>query len=232
MSEITLVAPGGIRAALQQLIPIFETASGHKVTPTFCSGGAAKSRTIDGEPFDVPVVQPPLDTVIASGNVIAGTETPVATVSVVIGIRAGAPKPDLTTTEGVKRFLLATTSISYPAAARGAACGVSFEATMAKLGISEAMAPKVKNSTGGWEAIAMLARGEVEVGVTFASEMDPDSRVEMLGALPRDLSTPTGFVAFVNAKSKEPDAAAALTRFLTTPEAQKVFTACGMTPGK
>jgi molybdate transport system substrate-binding protein len=232
MSEITLVAPGGIRTALQQLIPVFEKASGHKVTPTFGSGGAAKSRTIEGELFDVPVVQPPLDAVVASGHVIVQSETPVATVSVVIGVRSGIPKPDISTAEGVKRLLLGAQSVAYPSASRGAACGVSFEATMAKLGISEAMAPKVKSSPTGWESIAMLARGEVEVGVTFASEMDEDSRVEMLGAMPRDLSTPTGFVAFVNAQSKAPDAAAALIKFLSSPEAGKVFTACGMTPGK
>ncbi len=232
MSEITLVAPGGIRTAIQTLIPAFEKATGHKVTPTFGSGGAAKSRTIDGEMFDVPVVQPPLDTVIASGKVIPSTETPIATVSVVVGIPAGTPKPDFASAEGIKRFLLGAKSIAYPAAARGAACGVSFEATMAKLGIADAMAPKVKNSQSGWEAITMLARGEVDIGVTFASEMDADPRVEMLGAMPLDLSTPTGFVAFVNAQSKEPDAAQALIKFLSSPEAAKVFTDCGMKPGK
>jgi molybdate transport system substrate-binding protein len=149
-----------------------------------------------------------------------------------VGIPAGTPKPDFASAEGIKRFLLGAKSIAYPAAARGAACGVSFEATMAKLGIADVMAPKVKNSQSGWEAITMLARGEVDIGVTFASEMDADPRVEMLGAMPLDLSTPTGFVAFVNAQSKEPDAAQALIKFLSSPEAAKVFTDCGMKPGK
>jgi molybdate transport system substrate-binding protein len=230
--EITLVAPGGIRTAIQRLIPGFEAKTGHKVTPTFISGGAAKAKTVEGEIFDVPIVQPPLDTVLASGHVVPTSETPLATVSVVLAIRAGLPKPDISTADGVKRLLLGAQSVSCPSASRGAACGVSFDATLAKLGISQAMAPKMKAAPSGWESIAMLARGEVEIGVTFASENEPDNRVQMLGALTRDISTPTGFVAFVNAHAKQPQAAAALIRYLASPEAATVFSECGMTPGK
>ena len=232
MSEITLVAPGGIRTALLKMIPDFEKATGHKVTPTFISGGAAKAKTVEGEMFDVPIVQPPLATVLASGNVVAASEMPLATVSVVVAVRAGMPKPDISTAEGVKRMLLAAKSISCPSAARGAACGVSFEATLAKLGITEAVMPKVKAAPSGWESVKMLARDEVEIGITFKSEADADPLVEMLGPLPRDISIPTGFVAFVHAKSKAPEAATALIKLLTTPDAAKVFTECGMTPGK
>ena len=59
-AEVSLIAPGGIRAAVQQLVPAFEQATGHKVNPTFGSGGGTKERVIKGEPFDVPMVQPPL----------------------------------------------------------------------------------------------------------------------------------------------------------------------------
>jgi molybdate transport system substrate-binding protein len=230
-AAITLVAPGGIRAALQRLIPVFEQQSGHKVTPTFTSGGSAKAKTVEGELFDVPIVQPPLDSVLASGHVVAESETPLATVSVVVAVRSGIPKPDISSGEAVKRLLLAAQSVACPSAARGAACGVSFDATLAKLGITEAMATKMKAAPGGWGAIEMLGRGEVEVGITFASEIDPDPNVELLGPLPRDISIPTGFVAFVNTRSKEPDAAAALIRFLSSPAAAKTFEECGMVPG-
>ncbi|HVA15693.1 MAG TPA: substrate-binding domain-containing protein [Stellaceae bacterium] len=231
MPEITLIAPGGIRAALQQLLPIFEQATGHKVAPTFASGGATKAKTVAGERFDVPVLQPPLVSVIASGNVDARSETPLATVSVVLAMRAGAAQPDISNAEGVKRLLLTVPSIACPNAAAGAACGVSFEATLTKLGITETVAPKIKPAPSGWEAIKMLARGEVELGITFESENDPDPDVAMLGALPREISTPTGFVAFVHARSPEPKAATALVQFLGSAAAAKIFRACGMTPG-
>jgi len=229
-ANITLVAPGGIRTALQQLIPMFEKESGHKVTPTFTSGGNAKAKTVEGELFDVPVVQPPLDSVIASGNVVATSEAPLATVSVIIAIRSGLPKPDISNGETVKRLLLAAQSVACPSAERGAACGVSFDASVAKLGITAAMAPKMKAAPGGWGAIEMLARGEVEVGITFASENDPDPRVEVLGPMPRDISEPTGFVGFVHTRSKEPEAAAAFLTFLRSPGAARMFEECGMVP--
>ena len=128
MAELTLVAPGGIRTALEQLLPVFEQRTGHKITPTFISGGATKQRTADGELFDVTVLQPPYDNVIASGNIVAKSETPLATVAVVAAVKKGTPKPDIATAEALKRALLAAPSISCPSIARGAACGVSFEA--------------------------------------------------------------------------------------------------------
>ena len=105
-TEITLIAPGGIRAALDDLIPQFEAQTGHKVKATYGSGGGTKARVIKGEAFDVPVVQLPLAPVIASGNVVAASETPLAHVEVGIAVRTGEPKPDISTAERVKKVLL------------------------------------------------------------------------------------------------------------------------------
>ena len=231
-SEITLVAPGGIRTALQKLLPQFEAKTGCKVAPSFMSGGAAKAKIVAGEPFDVPILQPPLEAVLASSHVVPASEAQLATVSVVLAVRSDAAKPDISTADGVRDLLLGASSIACPDAARGAACGVSFEASLKELGIAAAVAAKIRPVRSGWVAIETLARGEVDVGVTFASEMDPDPRVQLLGPLPRAISTPTEFVAFVNAQAGVPKAAAALIEFLRAPEAAKTFVACGMTPGK
>jgi len=230
--ELTLVAPGGIRTALQHLIPGYEKASGNKVTASFVSGGATKQKIVDGELFDVPVIQPPYDAVLASGNIDAKSETPLATVSVVAAIRAGMPKPDISNGEALKKLLLSVASISCPSIARGAACGVSFEATLAKLGIKDAIVPKIVAAPSGWESVKMLGRGEVELGITFASENDPNPDVQMLGALPREVSVPTGFVGFIHARTAHREAAAALLKHFSSDEAAKIFRECGMTPGK
>jgi molybdate transport system substrate-binding protein len=103
-----LIAPGGIRAAIDQIIPDFERRTGHKVKATYGSGGGTKAQVIRGEPFDVPVVQLPLEPVLASGHVIADSETPLATVSVGVAVRTGAPKPDIATADEVRRALLET----------------------------------------------------------------------------------------------------------------------------
>ena len=158
-AEVTLIAPGGIRAAFGQMIPAFEKATGHKVKATFGSGGGTKDRVIKGEPFDVPIVQLPLEPVIASGHVVAATETPLATVSVGVAVRSGAPKPDISTADAVKRLLLGSKAISYPNAASGGAAGVSFNETLEKLGIADAMKPKIKIAQGGRGAMELLAKG-------------------------------------------------------------------------
>src|SRR5436309_3537251 len=118
--EVTLVGPGGIQAAIEKLIPGFERTSGHKVKPTFGSGLGTKKQVADGVPFDVPIVQPPYPEVVASGNVVAGSATPLARVAVGIAVRKGEKKPDITTPEKVKALLLSVKSFSYPDPSGGA----------------------------------------------------------------------------------------------------------------
>ena len=231
-AEITLIAPGGIRAAIVQMIPEFERRTGHKVQATFGSGGGTKARVVKGDPFDVPVVQPPLPEVIASGHVDAASETPLATVAVGVAVRAGAPKPDISTADAVKRMLLGAKAIAYPNAARGAAAGVSFNETLARLGIAEEMKPKIKIAQGGRGAMELLAKGEVDIGLTFVSEIITEPGVDVVGPLPRDISTRTGLVAFVAVRGKEPAAAKALVAYLSGPEAAKVYVERGMQPGR
>lgn len=229
--EVTLIAPGGIRDAIQRMIPDFERKTGHTVKATFGSGGGTKQRVISGEAFDVPVVQPPLAEVIASGNVIAETETPLATVAVGVAVRKGAARPDISTPEAVRKMLIAAKTISYPDGARGAAAGVSFDATLRKLGIFDEMQTKIARAQGGAGAMALLARGEIEIGLTFLSEIH-DPGVEIVGPLPREISIPTGLVGFVSTRAKAPAAAQALLSYLASPEVAAVYESLGMRPGR
>ena len=112
--DVTLVAPGGMRCALDRMTPDFERKTGHKIKATIGSGGATHQQVVKGEPFDVPIVQPPYQDVLASGNVVASTETLLATVPMVVVVRKGASKPDISTPDAVKRLLLAAKAISYP----------------------------------------------------------------------------------------------------------------------
>jgi molybdate transport system substrate-binding protein len=231
-AEVTLVAPGGIRAALQDLIGKYQAQSGNTVKATFGSGGGTKARVIKGDPFDVPVVQLPLEPVIASGNVVAASETPLAHVAVGVAVRTGAPHPDISTADAVKKLLLNAKFISYPNAASGAAAGVSFDETLKKLGIAEEMKPKIKPAQGGRGAMELLAKGEVDIGLTFVSEIITEPGVEAVGPLPRAISEPTQLIGFIGAHSKDPAAAKALLSFISGPEAAAVYKARGMEPGR
>jgi molybdate transport system substrate-binding protein len=230
--EITLIGPGGIRQAVTALIPGFEKKTGNTVKATFGSGGGTKARVVKGEPFDVPIVQVPYPDVIASGHVVAASETPVANVSVGLAVRAGAPKPDISTADAVKKLLLSAKAIAYPNAENGAGAGLSFDATLKKLGIYDQVRAKTKPAQGGAGAMALLAKGEIDYGFTYVSEILPEPGVEVVGALPKDISTPTYLTAFLSAESKNPDAAKALIAYLTSPEAAAVYKARGMEPGK
>ena len=230
-SEVTLVAPGGIRDAVEQLIPGFESQSGHKVKATFGSGLGTKQQVVRGDAFDVPIVQPPYPDVLASGNVVAKSAKTLASVSVGVAVRHGAPKPDISTPDAVKRMLLAAKSISYPDGAAGAAAGVSFDATLKKLGISDQMQPKIKRAQGGAGAMEMVAKGDVEIGLTFLSEMAVPG-IDVVGPLPRAISTPTTLVGFVSSHAKDPAAAKALLDYLSSPAAAAVYKAKGMQPGR
>lgn len=230
-AEITLIAPGGIRDAIQKMIPDFERRTGHRVKAIFGSGGGTKKQVMSGEMFDVPIVQPPLPVVVATGHVIAATQTPLATVPVAVAVRKGAAKPDLSTAEAVKTMLLAARRVSFPDGARGAAAGVSFEETLRRLGIAEQMEPKLLRVQGGANAINALAQGESDIGLTFLSEIHNDG-VDIVGALPRGISKPTALVGYVHTQSKAPDAARALLQYLASPDVAGIYKALGMVPGR
>jgi molybdate transport system substrate-binding protein len=229
-AEISLIAPGGIRAPLDKLVPAFEQATGNKVTMTFASGGGTTARVVRGDAFDVPIVQPPLDSVIASAHVVAASATPLASVAVGVAVRPGEPKPGIATADAVKRLLFGVASLSSPSAANGAAAAVSFDATLSQLGIADAVKPKIKVALNGNAAMTMLANGEVALGVTFVSEMYATPGIAIVGALPKDISKRTDLVAFVGAAARDPAAARALVAWLSAPAAAATYRALGLEP--
>lgn len=231
-AEITLVAPGGIRAAVEQMIPAFEKKSGHKVKATFGSGNGTKAQVTKGDAFDVPIVQPPYPEVLASGNVVTTSETPLAHVAVGLAVRPGTPHPDISTPEAVKKLFLSAKSISYPDPKGGAAAGVSMNETLKKLGIADSMQSKIKLAQGGAGAMKMLADGQVEFGLTFVSEIITEPGVEVVGPLPESISTPTRLSGFIGTHAKDPAAAKELLTYLSSSDAAKVYKERGMVPGR
>lgn len=226
---VTLIAPGGIQAAIEKLIPEFERKSGLHVNPIFGSGLGTKRQVAHGDAFDVPIVQPPFPEVLASGNVLAASAVTLASVSVGVAVRKGAPKPDISTPDAVKRALLRARSVSFPNPAGGAAAGVSFVETLKKLGIAEQIEPHLKRAPGGPNAMKMVAEGEAEIGLTFVSEMD-EPGIEIVGPLPKEISTPTTLVGFVSSHAKNAAAARQLLDFISSPAAAPAYRAAHMQP--
>jgi molybdate transport system substrate-binding protein len=233
--EITFLAPGIMQEPIEQLIKGFEAKTGHKVKATFGGEDSTKQQVIKGEAFDVPALEStgktPLNDVIASGNVVAGSATPIAKIPVGVAVKKGAPKPDISTPEAVKRMLLNAKSIAYPDLAALPASGISVNDTIKKLGLLDQMQPKTKFGRGGPGSMTMVANGEVEIGFTFLPGMT-NPGIDIVGTLPAEISPPTVVVGFVSAHAKDPAAAKEFLMYLASPEADQAYIADKMQPGR
>jgi len=229
--EVTLIAPGGIRAAIEQLVPEFERKTGITVKPTFGSGLGTKQQVALGEAFDVPILQPPYQEVLASGNLVAASAKTLARVEVGVAVRKGAPRPDISSPDSVRRALLTAKSIAYPDPAGGAAAGVSFDQMLRRLGIAAQVESKLIRARGGGAAMEIAAKGEAEIGVTFVSEMQ-EPGLDIVGPLPASILPPTTLVGFVSTHAKDPAFAKALLKFLASREAEHAYRAQHMHAGK
>jgi molybdate transport system substrate-binding protein len=231
-AEVRVMISGGLTAAYQALVPEFERATGHKVLTAF---GPSMGTTVNaipvrlerGEPADVLImVGYALGDLIKQGKVMADTRVDLVKSPIGIAVKAGAPKPDISSTEAVKRALLAAKSIAYSDSASGAYVSTEM---FGKLGIADEMKDKARQipATPVGE---IVARGDAEIGFQQISELMPVAGIDIVGPLPPELQKITVFSAGVASVSKEPDAGKALIKFLASPAASAAITRSGMEP--
>jgi molybdate transport system substrate-binding protein len=223
-AELTLVASNAIDAILDDLVPKFERASGHSVTKRLGIASALRKQIEGGAPFDVTILVGALDNLVKQGKVAAGTPVALGRSGYGLAVRAGAPKPDISTTEAFKRTMLNAKSIGYT---EGGGSGTYFVRLLDRLGIAEAMKPKLRP---GANMQAAVARGEVEMTVNGIVPILRVPGIELVGPLPPELQSHSTFVAGIAAASREAAAAAALLTFLTSPVAASVFRQRGVDP--
>ena len=227
--EISVLASVLFKPALDKLIPGFESKTGYKVNFTWGSGVTARERVASGEIFDASIVFAPFTEALASGQVVISSATTLAGIKLSVTVRQGTPKPDISTLEAVKRTLLNAKSITYVDPARGT-IGQNALATVQRLGLVEQLRSKTVLATGGGNAQELAAKGAVEInlGPYFNDELVPG--VERVGALPRNVSTPTAIVGLIGIHAKDPAAAKALLDYLSSAEANAVYKEIGMEP--
>lgn len=230
-AEISVVSTTALTGVMQTLVPDFEHASGNKVRIAFMPSGAAKKLIDDGTvtPDVAIVTDTQIAELIRSGKVAAGSGANIARLAMGVAVRAGAPKPDISTPEKFKAALLAAKTVAYTDPAGGGASGILFAKVLDRLGIADAIKPKARLTTG--PVGALVASGEGELGVQQIPELKAVAGVEIVGPLPGDLQTVTVLAAGVTAAAKEPAAARAFIQFLTAPAAVTVITATGMDKG-
>jgi molybdate transport system substrate-binding protein len=228
--DTKVLASVALKATLTDLTAKYESTGGGKVAVDYGVAAQLKQRILDGEATDVAIlIRAMMEDLLKQGK-LSGDIVNVGGTPVAIAIRAGAPKPDIGSVEALKRTLLAAKSISYSDPAKGGASGVAFAKVVDQLGLTEQLKAKTILVPGA-QAPDLVAKGEAELGVAQASEILPVSGVELLGPLPAPLGSVTLFAAGISAGSKSPDAAKALIKFLTSPDAAPVLRAKGFGPG-
>src|SRR5262249_30425849 len=146
--------------------------------------------------------------------------------------RKGAGRRGFSTAEAVKTLLLGVKAFSVVDPAGAGAAGASFAETLQRLGIADQVKSKMRPAQGGRVAMEMLAKGEVDIGITFVSEIITEPGVEVVGQLPKEISTPTGLVGFQHAHSKDLAAARPLCAYLSSRGAAVVYKERGMVRGR
>jgi molybdate transport system substrate-binding protein len=227
-SEIKVLSAGAFKQVVVALVPGFEKQTGHKVTIDNGTAGELKKRIEGGEAFDVAVITPGVvDELTAAGKLAAGSKTTLASVGVGVMVKAGAPQPDISTVEAFKKAVLAAKTVAYIDPASGGSSGVYLDKLFEKMGISDQIKPKAKLKKGGYVA-DLIVSGEAELGIHQISEIVPVKEVVLVGPLPKEIQNSTVYAAGLSATAKDKDAAAALIKYLSGPDAATVLKSKGM----
>lgn len=224
MAAIKVMASAAFREAYLELVPEFERASGNKVTTLWVPSVQMMSRLKGGETVDLVILSADsLDELVSAG--VIANRVDLARSGIGIAVRAGAPKPDISSGDAVKRAVLAAKSVVYSTGPSGIYLAALFE----RMGIAAQVNAKLKRVQGE-PAGGVVARGEAEIGFQQMSELLPVDGIDIVGPLPRDIQQITSFSAGLHVAAREADAAKALVRFLTAPAAAPVIRRKGMEP--
>ena len=231
-AEVKVLSAIAMQPILEDLGQKFERATGHKVAFTFENTRTVVKRVQDGDTADVVVLpRQEIDSFVKNGKAVAGNITAIANSrGFGVAVHKGAPKPDISSPEGLRRTLLAAKSISYSAS--GGADAIHVAKVLERLGIVNEMQSKtVFSKTRPGSAGDMVAKGEAELGLGTLEGFIPDAlAVEIVGPLPGDLQDTIVFAAVIMGGTKSAEASKALVDFLRTPEATAVIKANGKEP--
>ena len=227
-AEIKVLSTQATEQAYRELAPQFEQASGHKVTTVFTGTLDVQKRIAAGESYDIILMAgPAIDDFIKAGKVVPGSRVDIARSGVGVAVKAGAPKPDIGSTEAVKKTLLAAKSIGYSTGPSG----VYLTGLFQRLGVADAIKGKLKQTPTGVFVGNIVASGEAEIGFQQVSELAHFPGVDFVGPLPADIQEVTVFSAGLQVGAKETEPAKSWLKFLTAPEHAAAFTSRGLTPG-
>ena len=227
-AEIRVLSTQATEEAYRELVPEFEKATGNKVTTTFTGTLEANKRLAAGENYDLLIMAASsIDEHIKGGKVVPGSRVDLAKSGVGVGVKSGAPKPDISTTEALKKTILAARSIGYSTGPSGVYVTGLFQ----RLGVADEIKGRLKQTPTGVFVGSIIASGEAEIGFQQISELSHFAGVDYVGPLPADVQQFTMFSSGIIVGAKDADGAKALVKFITAPAAAAAFKNRGMEPG-
>jgi molybdate transport system substrate-binding protein len=235
-TDVRVLISSGFYGAYSELGPAFERASGHHLITTRGpsmgdSPEAIPTRLARGEAADVVILDGgATDELAKKGLVRADSKTELARSLIGMVVREGAARPDIGSIEAFKNTLLAAKSIAYSDSGSGTYLSTKL---FAELGVADAIAArsrKVRGPPSGEPVAAVVARGEAEIGFQQVAELLHTTGVSYVGTIPAELQPGFSFAAALTSSAREPEAAAALIRFLASPEAAPVIEKAGLKP--
>jgi molybdate transport system substrate-binding protein len=227
-AEIKVLSTQATEEAYRELVPLFEQASGHEVTTIFTGTLDVQKRIAAGETYDLIIMAgPAIDDFIKSGKIVPGSRVDLARSGVGVAVRAGAPRPDISSTEALKKTLLSAKSIGYSTGPSGVYLANLFQ----RLGVADAVKPKLKQTPTGVFVGGLVASGEAEIGFQQVSELSHFPGVDFVGPLPADIQEITVFSSGIQVGAKQVEAVKAWVEFLTAPAAAPAFTKRGLEHG-
>jgi molybdate transport system substrate-binding protein len=227
-AELQVLAGGAMTAPLKEIAAQFESASGHRLIFRFGTTPELIKLVTTGGPFDLGIVpREVFKDAAAQAQFASGPTTDIARVGLGVAVRAGASKPDISTSEALKQTLLKAQSIAtIPASAAGAQVLGVFE----RLGVNDAMKAKIKPQAAPAQLVQSVANGDAELGVFLINVLTAPG-LDLVGPFPADVQQEVVFAARAAANTKQSEAAKAFITYLTTPAATAVIKAKGMNPG-
>ncbi len=231
-AEIKVLSAAAIKPSLEELAPLFEKTTNHKLAIKFM-GGSAIAKGLQG-PADADIVILPrsnADTLVKSGKVSEANVSPLASSLIGVAVRKGAARPDLSTPDAFKRALLSAKSIAYNNPETSGS-GRHVAKVLEQLGIAKDVSAKIVVAEPGGGALGtFVAEGKAELGITTLSTYVGVAGVDVVGPIPKELQLSTVYAAAIVTGTKNTDAVKALVTFLRGAQAAKVYRSKGMEPG-
>lgn len=227
-ADLLVLISDGMKPSAEELIPQIERSIGRSLKPHFDSSKRLEENIASGEAFDVAILSSEvIDDLIKQGKIMAGTRTEIARTGIGIGVRAGAPKPDISTPEALKRTLLNAKSIAFNPTG---ASSVHTRAMLERLGIAEEVKSKLILDPGPGKPQLNVAEGKAELVITLIPEIKFFPGVDLVGPLPADFQSYINFAAGVATNTQNAEASKALIKFFTAPAAAATLKAKGVEP--